>query len=195
MKKQITRYERPSVEVEFDQEALTRTGCCRFVPVVLRICGTSENTMLTVTFERVRPLEVEGEHSEEYDVYPSAEDFRVCTPGNPRGYREYAGAFLARAHETETGTLHIKLESSSSVLTEAFFRLDSRQAKPLFTLAKGRFKAIRFLPQLRSQEERNALSGLFLASVHVRELLAIEEDDNNKQECDIQMVPLFPPNE
>jgi hypothetical protein len=112
--------------------------------------------------------------------------------GVMKGYSEYKGAFLARAHATETGTIHIKLESSSfNVLTEAFFRLDSRKEKPVFTLPKGRLKAIRFLPQLRSQEERNALNGQFPASVLVRELPAIEEDGKKKQESGMQ-IPLFP---
>jgi hypothetical protein len=64
--KQIVRYERPSVELEFDQASLTRDGCCRFVPVVLRICGVPENTMLTVMFERVRPSDEADLHTDDY---------------------------------------------------------------------------------------------------------------------------------
>jgi hypothetical protein len=190
--KQIVRYDRPSVELEFDQASLTREGCCRFVPVVLRICGVPENTMLTVMFERVRPFDEADLHTDDYEVHPSSDKFRVRMSGGVKGYSEYKGAFLARTHATETGTIHIKLESSSfNVLTEAFFRLDSRKEKPVFTLPKGRLKAIRLLPQLRSQEEREALNGQFPASVLVKELPVIDEDGKKKQEGDVQMVPLF----
>jgi hypothetical protein len=190
--KQMIRYERPSIELEFDQAALTREGCCRFVPVVLRICGVPENTMLTVRFERVRNLAAGDGHAEDYDVHPSAENFRVRTSGNPQGYSEYAGAFLARSHEMETGTIHVKLETSSfNVLAEAIFRLDSRKEQPVLTLPKGRLKAIRFLSQLRSQEERNALLGQYPASVRVKEVSAGNGDGQTHQVSNVQMVPLF----
>jgi len=188
--KHVTRYERPSVELEFDQASLTREGCCRFVPVVLRICGVADNTMLTVMFERVRPLEESNQHTDDYEVHPDYGMLRVSVPGAVKGYSEYQGAFLARAHAKETGTVHIKLESGAfNVLTEATIRLDCRREKPVLTLVKGKLKDIRFLPQLRSQEERDALHGHYPSSVLVKELPA--QDGKKEQEDAVQEVMLF----
>jgi DNA sulfur modification protein DndC len=56
------RYNRPFLELEFDQQALTQPGCCRFVQVVVRLCGVpiKQNVMLTVSFDRVRKYDHHG---------------------------------------------------------------------------------------------------------------------------------------
>ena len=179
--------------MEFDQTALTKEGCCRFVPVVLRICGIPENTLLTVVLERVRkPGEGHGQTSS-YEPHPYSEGFLVRSASQFPGYREYAGFFLARAHDKETGTIIIRLESShSNVLTEATFRLDSRERQPVLSMQKGRLKAIRFLPQLRTAEERAALAGRYPTLVYAPVVPIMDGEKALERTSSPQMLPLFP---
>src|SRR6266571_6283946 len=169
----VVRYERPSLEIEFDQQALTASGCCRFVPVVVRLCGVpvQQHVMLTVMFERTRKKK-DGVPLDDYDVHPSS--LFLVHKGIP-GYEEFVVELLARAHSEETGTIRIKMESSSyNVLSEAVFRLDSRQPEPVATtLQKGSFKAMRLLPRIRTNEERDALHGHYPPSADTREIVEV----------------------
>jgi hypothetical protein len=168
----VNRYDRPSLEIEFDQEALRAPGCCRFVPVVVRLCGVpvQQHVMLTVMFERTRKKKG-GVPLDDYEVHPAS--YFLVHHDIP-GYHEYVVELLARAHSEETGTIRIKMESQAyNVLSEAVFCLDSRQAEPVAsTLQKGSFKALRFLPRVRSAEERDALAGQYPPSAGTAELPA-----------------------
>lgn len=166
----VIRYERPSLEVEFDQQALTAPGCCRFIPLVVRLCGipVQRNVMLTVMFERTRKKK-DGVPLDDYDVHPSS---LFLVHKSIPGYEEYVVELLARAHSEETGTIRIKMESSSyNVLSEAVLRLDSRLTEPVTsTIQKGSFKALRLLPRIRTDEERDALHGHYPPSADTREI-------------------------
>ena len=74
MPTKVIRYDRPSLEIEFDQQALTAPGCCRFVPVVVRLCGipTHQHAILTVMFERTRKHEKDGTALDDYEVHPAS---------------------------------------------------------------------------------------------------------------------------
>ncbi len=169
MPTKVIRYDRPSLEIEFDQQALTAPGCCRFVPVVVRLCGIQEHqhAIFTVMFERTR--EKDETALDDYEVHPSS--FFLVHTGVP-GYRQYQVELLARGHSKETGQIRIKMESqASNVLSEAIFCLDARQAQPVAsTLLKGSFKALRLLPRIRSDGERDALGGQYPSSADTREL-------------------------
>jgi hypothetical protein len=166
----VVRYDRPSLEIEYDRRALTAPGCCRFVPVVVRLCGIPfhQHVMLTVMFERARKPASKSTSHDDYDVHPTSL-FRVAK-GIP-SYEEYALDLLARGHSAETGTIRITVESPAyNVLSQAVFCLDSRQAEPVaVTLQKGSFKALRFLPRIRSADERDALAGQYPPSADTRE--------------------------
>ena len=170
----VNRYERPSLEIEFDQGALTAPGCCRFVPVVVRLCGipTHQHVMLTVMFERTRKKK-DGVALDDYEVHPAS--YFLVHNGIP-GYNEYVVELLARAHSEETGTIRIKMESQAyNVLSEAVFCLDSRQAEPVAsTLLKGSFKAMRLLPRVRTAEERAALGGQYPPSADTPGMSTVE---------------------
>ncbi len=190
----VIRYERPSLEFEFDQQALTAQGCCRFVPVVVRLCGipVQQHVMLTVSFERVRKQAKNGiDYDDDYEVHPAS--YFLAHTDIP-GYREYKVDLLARPHHVETGTVRIKMESQAyNVLSEAVFCLDSRQAEPVaLTLLKGSFKAMRLLPCIRSTEERDALSGQYPASTVIRERLPLAKHIVSEQHGGITARSLFP---
>ncbi len=159
------RYPRPFLEIEFDQPALTQGGCCRYVPIVLRLCAVPEQVMLTVRFERVRKKDQQGAYLDDYEIEPYAYILRI--PSNIPGYNEYATELLARPHATETGTIHIKLEShSSNLLSEALYRFDSRKAEPVRArLHPGSFRGERLIPFLRTTQARDALHGQYPAFV------------------------------
>lgn len=156
------RYERPSLEIEFNQAALNAPGCCRLVPVVVRLCGIPfhQHVMVTVMFERARKQRPGGTSHDDYDVHPMSL-FRV--EKGIQDYEEYAVDLLARAHDEETGIIRITMESPAfNTLSQAVFYLDSRQPEPVAaTLLKGSFKAMRFLPRVRSAAERDALAGQY----------------------------------
>ncbi len=158
------RYGRPSLEIEFDQAALTAPGCCRYVPVVVRLCGIPyhQNVMVTVMFERTRKKK-DGVPLDDYDLHPSSQ---FLNHKGIQGYHEYEVELLARPHGEETGTIRIKMESQAyNVLSEAVFRLDSRLPDPVAsTLQKGSLTALRLLPRIRTNEERDALGGQYLPS-------------------------------
>ena len=187
----VVRYTRPSVEIEFDQEALTTPGCCRYVPVVVRICEipVQQHVMLTVMFERTRKKK-DGVPQDDYDLHPSS--LFLEHKGIP-GYQEYILELLARGHHEETGTIRIKMESPSyNVLSEAVFRLDSRQTEPIpSTLEKGSFKALRFLSRIRTAEERDALCGLFPSSAAIQAMSQLE-DNPSTQNDGVSTPSLFP---
>lgn len=166
----VIRYERPSLEMEFDQQALTAPGCCRYVSVVVRLCGIpfQQHVMLTVMFERTRKVK-EGVPLDDYEVHPSS--LFLVHKGIP-GYNEYMVVLLARPHSEETGTIRIEMQSAAyNLLSQAVFRLDSRQPEPVATtLQKGSFKALRLLPRIRTAEERDALGGQYPPSADTREM-------------------------
>lgn len=179
------RYSRPCLELEFDQQALMQPGCCRFVPVVLRLCGipTAQKVMLTVSFDRVRKHDQQGMPLDDYELHPLRTPFvRKDFPG----YQEYAAQLLARGHDQETGTIRIAMVSQSgSMLSQAEYRLDSRQTKPVQRECKG-FLSTRLLTHIRSQEERDALRGQYPSAVTSKGTMAQQQASN------AQMTPLFP---
>ena len=156
------RYLRPYLEIEFDRDALTQSACCRFVPIVLRLCAVPEGVMNTVSFERVRVLGEDGVYRDDYEVHPRRPYSMRVEKGFP-GYQEYATHLLARPHAQETGTIHIKIESqSSSLLSEVVYRFDSREQEPVrATYHDGSFRGIRIVSFLRTTEERDALCGQY----------------------------------
>jgi hypothetical protein len=164
------RYARPSIEIEFFQDNLAKECCCRFVPIVLRLCGVpaEQSVMLTVSFERTRKYAADGTALDDYDVHPGVHDtMQMRRKKQFPGYHEYAVDLLARAHREETGTIRIKMESwAHSVLSEAVYVLDSRHDSPVeFSCQKGSFQAVRMVPYVRSEEERDSLKGQFPAAV------------------------------
>lgn len=189
----VTRYERPQIEIEYDREALVKEGCCRFVSVVLRLCGVPHNqhVMLTVMFERARKHDREGIPLDDYEVHPSS-NFLRHEQGLP-GYYEYAVDLLARAHDEETGKIRIKMESQAyNVLSEAVYVLDCRQDAPVQrSYFKGSFRAVRMVPCIRSVEERDALHGQFPASIGIKEVPLPSQVSVAKQSTEVGMVSLF----
>lgn len=159
------RYARPCLEIEYDQEALLTISCCGFVPVVLRVCTIDPQARLSISFQRVRKQQAADTTSDAYEVHPSSGLYLVPQPFARNDYREYHATFLARAHAQETGTIHLQMESTAGTsLVDVSFRFDPRQDRPLFTAAKGRVQALRFLPALRSTEARTALNGQYPSS-------------------------------
>ena len=185
------RYDRPFLELEFDQQALTQPGCCRFVQVVVRLCGvpTAQNVMLTVSFDRVRTRDHHGTPLDDYEQHP------IHTPlvrKNFPNYEEYATELLARAHEQETGTIRISMSSqSSSLLSQAEYRLDSRETKPVQRECKG-FRGVRLLSHIRASQERDALQGQYPAFAASSEILLQGKASTADQLTSLHMVPLFP---
>lgn len=187
----VVRYDRPSLEIEFNQPALTASGCCRYVPVVVRLCGipVQQHVMLTVMFERTRKTK-EGIPLDDYEVHPVS--YFLVHKGIP-GYEQFEVELLARGHREETGTIRIKMESQAyNTLSEAVFCLDSRQVEPVATtLLKGSFKALRLLPRIRSSEERDALAGQYPPSADTREMPQVERVGSG-QGGDPSTPSLFP---
>jgi len=187
----MTRYDRPGVELEFDQGALTQPGCCRYVPIVLRLCGVpvQQHVILTVSFERVRKRTADGTPLDDYEPHPF---YTVPVRKDFPGYREYALELLARAHDQETGTIQITMTSQSgSILSHAVFRLDSRQVEPVQAECKG-FAHVGLRPSLRSGTERDALQGSVPGSATIAEAPAAVERGDAVEPGQLQRVPLFP---
>lgn len=190
------RYGRPCLELEFDQQALMQQGCCRFVPIVLRLCGipTAQKVRLTVSFDRVRKHDQEGMPLDDYELHPYNTPFIHKDFPN---YEEYATQLLARGHDLETGTIRIAMTSQSgSILSQAEFRLDSRQPKPVQRECKG-FLSTRLLTHIRSHEERDALRGQYPAvtgkgAMAQRQEAAAKPESLTEQANDVYMAPLFP---
>lgn len=183
------RYGRPCLELEFDQQALMQLGCCRFVPIVLRLCSipTAQKVRLTVSFDRVRKHDQEGRPLDDYELHPYNTPFIHKDFPN---YEEYAAQLLARGHDLETGTIRIAMTSQSgSILSQAEYRLDSRQTKPVQRECKG-FLSTRLLTHIRSQEERDALRGQYPALMTSNE--SQEQVAPAQQSGDVYMAPLFP---
>ncbi len=159
-------YPRPFLEIEFDRQALTQGGCCRYVPVILRICSVPERVMLTISFERVRKQDQDGTYLDDYDVR-SLRPHLLRASKDFSGYYEYAFQMLARPHAEETGTIHLKIESQSySLLSETTYRFDSREQEPVrANFHDGSFRGVRLLPFLRAAQERDALRGQYPAFV------------------------------
>lgn len=189
--RKVVRYDRPSLEIEFDQQALTASGCCRYVPVVVRLCGIAilQHVMLTVMFERTQKKE-DGVPLDDYDVHPSS---MFLVHKNIPGYNEYVAVLLARPHHEETGTIRIKMESQAyNVLSEAVFRLDSRVPEPVAsTLQKGSFTSLRLLPRIRTNEERDALDGQYPPSAGTL-TMPVAGRDTVRQSDEIGTPSLFP---
>lgn len=156
MGKPPMRYERPRLEVEYDQAALTTPGCCRFVPVVLRVCGVPlhKQVRLEVTVERMRVVK-DGVALDDYTERPTM--LRLT-----QRFQEYVEGkleLLARGHGRETGTIGITMSSpSGTLLSHVVLRFDSRQSKPIVEDALG-FTSLTFVPSLRSDAERESLHG------------------------------------
>lgn len=186
----VTRYARPQVEIEYKREALTAQGCCRYVPIVLRLCGvpTDQHVMLTVMFERTRKYQ-EGVALDEYDVHPRS--IFLVYKGIP-GYYEYVVELLARPFSEDTGTIRIKMESQAwNVLSEAVYILDSRQDAPVErSCQKGSFRAVRMVPFIRSEADRDALQGQFPASLATGVPLPTSTPTGG-QWSETSMAPLF----
>ena len=191
MKKPI-RYSRPFLELEFDQQALMQPGCCRFVQVVVRLCGvpTVQSVMLTVSFDRVRKHDQNGMLLDDYELHPlQTARMRKDFPN----YEEYAAELLARAHDQETGTIRISMVShSGSLLSQAEYRLDSRDTRPIVQRESKGFRSIRFLSHIRTSQERDALQGQYPAFVASNELLLEGKEHTADQLTELHMVPLFP---
>lgn len=185
------RYNRPFLELEFDQQALTQPGCCRFVQVVVRLCGVpaKQNVMLTVSFDRVRKYDHHGTPLDDYEQHPTHTPF---ARKNFPNYEEYATELLARAHEQETETIRISMTSqSSSLLSQAEYRLDSREAKPIQRECKG-FRGVRLLSHIRAPQDRDALQGQYPAFVASSEMPLEGKESAADQLTTLHMVPLFP---
>jgi hypothetical protein len=187
----MTRYDRPGVELEFSREALAQSGCCRYVPIVLRLCGVpvQQPVILTVNFERVRKRLADGTPLDDYEPHPRyTAPVRKAFPG----YYEYALDLLARAHDQETGTIRIAMTSQSgSMLSHAVFRLDSRQVEPVLAECKG-FAHVGLRPSLRSATERDALQGRVPGSAKIAEAPAAVQMRDAVEPGQLQRVPLFP---
>lgn len=157
-----TVYPRPYIEIEFDQQALMAPGCCRFVATVIRLCGLPSRTMETIHFERTRARQPDDNASESYDVNPMQPwTFRHQESKFP-GYHEFHVEFLARAHPKETGLFSLKIESQAyTTLTDVTFVFQAGLAEPCLPGQANGVKDYRFLPHLRSQQERDALAGAY----------------------------------
>ena len=188
----MTRYDRPGLELEFDQKALTKEGCCRYVPVVLRLCGVpvQQHVILTVSFERVRKRAASGEPLDDYEPHPF---YTAPARKDFPGYYEYVLELLARAHDQETGTIQITMTSQKgSMLSHAVFRLDSRQVEPVQAECKG-FAHVGLRPSLRRAAERDALQGRVPGSATIAEAPAPVQMRDAVEPGQLQRVPLFPP--
>lgn len=150
------RYKRPRLEVEYDQAALTAPGCCRFVPVVLRVCGVPlhKQVRLDVTVERLRVVK-DGVPQDDYTERPTMLRLK-------QRFQEYVEGkleVLARAHASETGTICITMSSpSETILSHVVLRFESCQSKPVVEDQLG-FTSITFVPGIRSDTERLHLHG------------------------------------
>lgn len=187
----MTRYDRPGLELEFDQAALKQPGCCRYVPFVLRLCGVpmQQHVILTVSFERVRKRSPDGEPLDDYVAHPG---YPTPVRKNFPGYLEYAQELLARAHDEETGTIRIAMSSQSgSTLSQAVIRFDSRHSEPVQVECKG-FAHVGLRPSLRSSAERDALQGRLHAPALRVEPAAQVAEGEGVVSGQLQRVPLFP---
>lgn len=173
------RYDRPFLELEYDGEAYRQQGCCRYVPIVLRLCGVpkQQGVRLSVSFERVRKVSTQGEPLDDYEVHPrSVPAVRTTFPN----YHEYALALRARAHHEETGTIRISMTSQAGhPISEATIVFDCGAAEPVQNVCKG-FSRVRLLPSIRTPEERDALGGRPAAFVTRRD---------TRREAPVQPVP------
>lgn len=158
-----TTYPRPKIEIEFAQEALLAPGCCRFVPVVIRLCELPEAQIFeTFHFERTRTQQPGSSSDEDYEVDTMRPwDFRYTGQRFPR-YHEFHVEFLVRGHPKETGLFSLKLESQAyTLITEVTFVFQAGRAEPWVQGQARGVKDCRFLPRLRSQQERDALAGAY----------------------------------
>lgn len=160
-------YPRPYLEIEYDRRALTQeNACCRYVPVVVRLCNVPDGVMLHMLFARVRKKDEGGSYLDDYEVNPH-EIWKQQVRKDFPGYHEYHLHLLARPHSEETGSIHVKIESSSySLLTEAIYRFDSRESEPVCSNMHERsFRGVRLVPFLRTPEARDALLGQYPVSM------------------------------
>lgn len=157
------RYLRPYLEIEYDEDALTQeNACCRYVPVVVRLCNVPEGVRQSVLFERVRKRDQNGSPLDDYEIHPY-EPWKMRAHKDFPGYHEYQLQLLARPHHEETGSIHIKIESQhGTLLSEVIYRFDSRQRTPVCTASHdGSFRGCRFVPFVRTAESRDALQGQY----------------------------------
>ena len=160
------RYRRPYLEIEYDQEAFLREDvCCRYVPVVVRLCSVPEDARLSVLFERVRSQDQDGTYLDAYQVRPH-DLWKLRKNMGIAGYHEYHLHLLARANSEETGLIHITITSAAgTLLSEVIYRFDCCYQKPSESrLHPNSFQDIRLLPFVRTLEARDALRGQYPAS-------------------------------
>jgi hypothetical protein len=150
------RYERPRLEIEYDQACLVAEGCCRFVRVVLRLCGVPlhKQVRLEVIVERMRVVK-DGLPQEEYTERPMY--LRLAQPFEH--YCEGKVEVLARGHPRETGTVRMTMSSpKGTILSQAVLRFEGRQSKPLVEHASG-LASLTFVSTIRSDALRESLRG------------------------------------
>lgn len=160
------RYRRPYLEIEYDQESFLRENvCCRYVPVVVRLCSVAEDARLSVLFERVRRQDQDGTYLDAYQVRPH-ELWKLRKNTDIAGYHEYHLHLLARANSEETGLIHITITSAAgTLLSEVAYRFDCCCQEPCSSkLHPNSFQGIRLLPFVRTPEARDALHGQYPAS-------------------------------
>ena len=157
-KKTQVRYPRPILQIEVDLQTLTQPGCCRFVPILIRLINIPRmEVTLDVTFWRERMRDLAGEYTEGYQTQP-----RFCHPPAKNaesvdGVWEIRTELLARSHDFETGTVSITMSSySSTELSHAEYRLVSCRSALTEVAAKG-FASITIFDHLLSTEERTHL--------------------------------------
>jgi hypothetical protein len=185
-------YGRPAIEVE-QNLPVQRIGDFEFVEIVVRFCGVIEHTEFTVTLERVRRMAKQyGPLDDPYEVRPYSFDFVNRPASDEKGYWEFQTLLLTRGHSIETGTVGfcVKMVSTSTVLVEGRIAWDSRRPEPIVKIDKGYLEGIRFLPYLRTPEERAALHGRYPVSIEKKSLSPLGSGQE-KAETDILTPTLF----
>ncbi len=187
------QYNRPYLELEYSHEAFVSSGCCRYVPIVLRLCGVPkhQNIILNVSFERMRKRSKDGQPLDEYEVDATRlAPLRTDFPN----YCEYALELLARGHARETGTIRVSITSRAAhLITEVVIVFDCRAAEPVWKVCKG-LKGYRLRRALRTAQERNALLGQFAgqALAAQRETTARTEQPTRLEITGLVRGSLFP---
>jgi hypothetical protein len=174
----VAPYPRPALEIEYDAQALSgAVQCCRFVPVVVRVCGLppeERHARLEVYLQRFQ-ITPDNEHADAYEWRQ-----RHARPAQKTypNYAEYQFALLARPHSEETGILQVEMFSAAtSRLSYAKFIFDSREAAPIIETCEGFSpKQPRLISRIRSQEERDLLRGRIQAFEATEKLVAIESE-------------------
>jgi len=191
-----SRYARPAVEVEFANQHIQHIDGFDFVEAVIRFCGVISTAMFTVSLQRVRTAK-EGHTAldDPYEIHPYSGDFISRPASQVQDYWEYRALFLTRGHSTETGTVSFSavIQNTGTVLVDAKIRFDSRYPEPVCKIEKGHLAGLRFLPYLRSPEERTALNGRYPVSVEMTTLFPLDSQTRETPRAGIQTPGLFEP--